>query len=313
MSDSTADAQLAQADAIHDDEPERALALLRNIDASALSASRRPRLAFLLDHVLGEKFELWGETLAEQRALVRLAGEPVPAPILRHAAIAAGLAGDAAQAQAWTQALADGSGAPLAKAQTLVALGATGLGVARLSAGDAGRAVLHALAPLESLHADAADDLDAAFAAVTNNLASDLLERPLEDLTDDALCAALQSTAAHSQRFWDRAGTWLNRERAHYLCTMAANALGDGRTGARQAAAGLALLDEHDAAGDENVDRAFLEMELAMALRLSGSDGVADALARALALATRFDNKELDRWFARRQTRNEALAQHYGR
>ena len=94
---------------------------------------------------------------------------------------------------------------------------------------------------------------------------------------------------------------------------MVANALGDGVEGATQARSGLALLDEHDQAGEENVDRAFLELELAMGLRLAGRPGRAEALARALALAARFGEAWLDRWFADRQTRNEALAAHYRR
>ncbi len=309
----TADAQLAQADAVHDTDPGRALALLRNLDAAALSPARQPRLAFLVDHVLGEKFALWGEALAELRALVRLAGDAVSPAVLRHAAVAAQVAGDAAHAATWTQALADAGAAPVAKARALVALGIVGFTAGRLAAGDAGRAALRALEPLDDLHAAPADGLDPAFGAVTNNLASDLLERPVEDLTDDALCHALQAAAAHAQRFWARAGTWLNHERAHYLVAMAANALGDGATGIAQARAGLALLDAHDTAGDEQVDRAFLELELAMGLRLAGQDGRGDALARALALAARFGNPDLDRWFAGRHTRNEALAVHYGK
>ena len=308
-----ADAQLAQADAVHDAEPERALALLRIIDAAALSPDRLPRLSFLIDHVLGEKFGLWGEALAEQRALVRLAGDAAPPALLRHATVAAQLAGDTRQADAWTQALATASDATLANAKVLAALATTAFGVAHRDAHEAGQAALQALAPLDALHATPDTGLDSAFGTVTNNLASDLLERPVDDLTDDALCHALQAAAAHAQRFWARAGTWLHHERAHYLVAMAANALGDGATAVTQARAGLALLDEHDTAGDEAVDRAFLELELAMGLRLAGQDGRADALARALALAARFGDPALDRWFAGRHTRNEALATHYGR
>lgn len=310
---SAADAQLARADAIHDSDPARALAMLRNLDAAALSRTRLPRLSFLVTHVLGEKFELWGEALAEQRALVRLAGDPVPPAVLRNAAVTARLTGETTQAATWTRALAAAARSTDAKAEAQVELAAAAFSCGRLEAHEAGQMVLRALEPLDAFHDAPVDYLDSAFGAVTNNLASDLLERPIEDLTDDALCHALQSTAEHSQRFWTRAGTWLNHERAHYLVAMAANALGDGAKGAEQARAGLALLDEHDTAGDEHVDRAFLELELAMGLRLAGQDGRADALARALALAARFGDPELDKWFTGRHTRNEALAIHYGR
>ena len=307
------DALLAQADALHDDEPQRALELLRALDVATLSANRLPRLSFLLDHVHGEKFDLWAEALAGQRALLQQAGAHATPAIFRHAAIAAQVAGDANLARQWTQALAASADAPLAKARALVSLGAVGFSISRLGAESAGRLTLQALQPLAALHATPGNGLDAAFGVVTNNLASELLERPLDDLAQPDLRTALQLSAEHAQRFWQRVGTWVNRERAQYLCAMAANALGLGADGVAQARAGLALLDEFDQAGDENVDRAFLELELAMGLRLAEQPGRAEALARALALAAQFGQAWLDRWFADRSTRNEALAAHYRR
>ena len=307
------DALLAQADAIHDEDPPRALELLRALDVATLSTGKLQRLSFLLDHVFGEKFDLWPEALAGQRVVVQRAGVHATPAIFRHAAVAAQVAGDINQARAWTQALAASSDAPLAKARALVSLGAVQFSVSRLGAESAGRLTLQALQPLAALHASPGSGLDAAFGAVTNNLASELLERRLDDLSQPDLRTALQLCAEHAQRFWDRAGTWVNRERARYLSAMAANVLGDGPAGLAHARAGLALLDEFDAAGDENVDRAFLELELATALRLADQPGLAEALARALALSSQFGQAWLDRWFADRQTRNEALAAHYGR
>lgn len=307
------DALLAQIDPIHDDEPQRALELLRGLDVGTVSVGRLPRLAFLLDHVLGEKFDLWGEALAAQRAVVAQAGIHATSAIFRQAAVAAQIAGDANQARAWTQALAASSDTPAAKARALVTLSAVMFSVSRQGAEAAGRLTLQALQPLAALHAMPGTGLDAAFGAVITNIASDLLERPVTQLSQPDLRTALQLTAQHAQRFWERGGTWVNRERARYLSAMAANALGDGIEGAAQARAGLALLDTHDAAGGENVDRAFLELELAMGLRLSEQGGRADALARALALAAQFGDAFLDKWFADRNTRNEALAAHYGR
>lgn len=307
------DALLAQADAIHDDDPPRALELLRRLEVATLPAGRLARLSFLLDHVVGEKFGLWSEALAGQRAVVQRAGDQAAAGIFRHAAIAAQIAGDTLLARSWTQALAASSDAPLAKAQALVTLGVAGFSVSRLGAEAAGRLALQALQPLATLHSTPGGGLDTAFGAVTNNLASELLERPLDDLAQPDLRAALRLAAEHSLRFWQRAGTWVNHERARYLGAMAANALGDGVEGAAQARSGLALLEAHDLAGEQNVDRAFLELELAMGQRLADQPGRAQALARALALAARFGEAWLDRWFAERQTRNEALAAHYGR
>lgn len=309
----TADALLAQADALHDDDPPQALEMLRRLDIAALAPARLGRLSFLLDHVTGEKFGLWDEAIAGLRAIVAHAGADVTPLILRHAAIAAHLADDDALTREWTQALAASADAPLDKARALVALGAVQFSTSRLSAEAAGRQAQHALAPVADLLAAPGDGLDTAFGAVANNLASDLLERPLPDLAQPELREALARAAALAQRCWDGAGTWVNRERARYLSAMAANALGRGDAGAAHARAGLALLDEFDVDDGERVDRAFLELELAAGLRLAGEPGRADALARALALAARFGEPWLDRWFSDRQTRNEALAAHYGR
>ncbi|MFL6676694.1 MAG: hypothetical protein ACJ8IK_00025 [Burkholderiaceae bacterium] len=317
MSDPTlstpdADALLAQADALHDDEPLRALEMLRALDITALSPGKLGRLSFLLDHVAGEKFGLWGEAVAGLRAIVAHAGPEATPLILRHAAIAAHLAADDVLAREWTQALAASADAPLDKARALVALGAVQFSAGRLSAEAAARLALHALAAVAAVHDTPGSGLDAAFGAVTNNLASDLLERPLADLAQPDLRDALARAAELAQRIWDDAGTWVQRERARYLSAMAANALGHGVAGAAHARAGLALLDEFDVDDGERVDRAFLELELAAGLRLAGQPGRAEALARALALAARFDAPWLDRWFTDRQRRNEALAAHYG-
>jgi len=308
-----ADALLAQADALHDDAPARALELLRAIDVAALDAGRLGRLSFLLDHVTGEKFGLWDEAIAGLRAVVARAGEDVTPLILRHAAIAAHMAADDALAREWTQALAASADAPLDKARALVALGAVQFSASRLSAEAAGRQALHALQPLGDLLDAPGAGLDAAFGAVTNNIASELVERPLPDLAQPQLRDALARAADLAQRFWARAGTWVNHERASYLSAMAANALGDGEAGVAHARAGLALLDEFDVDRGQSVDRAFLELELAAGLRLAGQPGRPEALARALALAARFGEPWLDRWFSDRQARNEALAAHYGR
>jgi hypothetical protein len=263
--------------------------------------------------VLGEKFDRWAEALERQRAVLRQAGEHATPTTFRHAAIAAQMAGDAPLAREWTEALAASADAPIAKARALVSLGAVGFSVSRLNAEAAGRLTLSALQPLATLRSTPGGGLDAAFGAVTNNRASEQLERPLDDLSQPDLRTALQLAAEHAQLFWQRAGTWLNHERAHYLCAMAGNALGLGSQGMSHARAGLALLDEFDQAANENVDRAFLLLELAMGLRLAEQAGRADALAGADALAAQFEGDWLKGWYAERRARNEALATHYRR
>lgn len=307
------DALLAQADAVHDAEPAQALAMLRHLDAASLSTARLPRLAFLLNHVLGEKFDLWPEAFAGQRAVIAAAGPATPAVLLRQAAVAAQIAGAPAQAHAWVEALAADAKAPVATAQALVNLAAAGFAAGRQDAETAGRLALRALAPLAALHALPRTSLDTAFAAVSNNIASDLLDRPLDDLAQPDLRTALALCAEHSQRFWQGAGTWVNAERAHYLRALAANALGDGAHAAAHARAGLDVLDTNDAAHAEDVDRAFIELELAQGLDMAVMDGADEARQRAETLASRFAQAWLTEWFASRVERNAALSAHYGR
>jgi hypothetical protein len=304
---------LTQADALHDDDAPRAIEMLRRIRIDALSTGRLARLAFLFNHVFGEKFDLWTQALAGQRAIVERLGANATPVVLRQAAVAAQMAGDTPQARLWTQMLAASADCPLAKARALVTLGAVTFTEGRQGAENAGRLVLQALAPLAALHSMPGSGLDSAFGAVANNLATELLERPLDALCEPALRTALELTAEHALRFWQRAGTWVNHERAHYLCAMSSNALGHASLAVEEARAGLALLDAHDGAHAEDVDRAFLELELALGLRLLVQPEQAGALARADALAARFGDAGLDAWFAARRARNEALAGHYGR
>jgi hypothetical protein len=233
------------------------------------------------------------------------------ATLWRQAAIAAQVADDAALARDWIRALATSGQAPLATARALVNLGAVGFSAPTLDAETAGRLTLQALQPLAALHALPGTGLDTSFGVVTNNLASDLLERPLADLGQPDLRTALELAVEHAQHFWQRAGSWVNVERAHYLRAMAANALGEGALGATQARAGLGLLDTHDTAHAEDVDRTFLQLELAQGLRLAGLELATEARDRAETLAAAFGDAALDRWFADRVRRNEALVAYY--
>ncbi len=308
----SADELLARADAIHDDDPPLALALLRRIDAARLAPALRPRLSFLVNHVIGEKFDLWQEALATQCTIVAAAAPIMTSTLWRQAAIAAQIADDATRARDWIRALATSGRASLTTAQALVNLGAIGFSTPTLDAETAGRSTLRALQPLAALHALPGTGLDSAFGIVTNNLASDLLERRLGDLGQPDLRTALDLTAEHAQHFWRRAGQWLELERASYLRAMTANALGEGACAAAHARAGLDLIDAHDGAHTQDVDRAFLQLELAQGLRLAGRDAAA-ASDRAITLAAAFGDAALDKWFADRVRRNEALAAHYGR
>lgn len=305
------EAWLDEANRIHDDTPEAALHLLRRIAPAALPPARRPQFAFLMNHVPGEKFDRWDEALAAQRAIVEAAGEAMTPVLWRQAAVAAHLAGDAARALSWRDALAASANASAAQAQAVVVLGAASFTAARQDAATAGHAALEALGPLTGLAIE--PGLDAAFAAAANGMGSHFVDRPLDDLRQPELRAALAQSSELALQCWCRAGQWLQQERAHYLCALAANALGDAAKAQGHAQAGLALLDAHDTAHEQDVDRAFLELERAHALALAGDRSADAARDRAATLAATFGDASLTAWFADRRQRNAALLAHYQR
>lgn len=295
---------LDEAEACHDDEPERAAALLRRIAPGTLATERLPGLAFLLNHVLGEKLGAWAEAWSMFTPLLDAAG-PRPLPVLhRQAAAAAGLAGDAAAAQRHTEALAGATGASAELARDVIALTQAMYRAPGRPAPEAAQIVAAALAPLrEARWSAGATPLDAAAAACMNNVASGLIERPAVQLTQHApLRNAAGEAAALAERLWLRAGNWVQHERAAYLRALVANALGEAAQARGHALRALAMLDANDSAGAENVDRAFLLLEQSRACRMLGSgDEAAAALASADALAAQFGDAGLDAWYASRR------------
>jgi len=301
-------AWLDEANVLHDDAPEAALGLLRRIPPAALPRERRNLFAYLTNHVTGERLGRWEESLAAQQALIDCAGDDIDLTLWRHAAVAAQLAGDDARCDRWQATLARAAGASPGEARILVALAAASVTVSGQNAVHAGREALRVLQPLATAPLTAS--LDASFAAVANNLASHLVERPLDDLRHPDLRSALDLAAHVALRCWTRAGGWVQKERAHYLCALTANALGEGERGLAQAHQGLALIDAHDRDETQTIDRAFLELEQGQALWLIGRDGAAQAEERARALASHFHDDGVRRAFADRLRRNEALRDH---
>ncbi len=295
---------LQDANACHDDDPQRAATLLGQVDANAMQTDEQPLYAFLLNHVLGERLGQWAQAHAALQAL-HTSRAPV---VLRQAAVAAQLAGEHAAAAACTQALALACGGAASSAAELVHLASAAFSTPAQGAAAAGQAVLAALQPLHGPAWQTTTPFDAAAAAQCNNLAAALSERGLPDYAEPALCGALLLAAERSQFLWQRAGSWVQRERAHYGRAVALNTVKLSAAAAEQAEAGLALLDANDRANEESVDRAFLHLERAHALDAQGLGAdAAHAQAQAQALAALFNDAGLSRWFAQRQARHEAL------
>jgi len=175
-------------------------------------------------------------------------------------------------------------------------------------AAEAAIRTLSAMGPMTDAAWQSASSLDSAVAACLNNLASGLQDRPLPDLRDPALRTAVVRCAELAQVFWQRAGTWVNLERALYLRSMVGNAFGDAQAARRYALEALAVLDANDAAHAEQVDRAFIELERAHAcarLGLAGEATVAQNNSQGIAAA--FVDASLKRGYESRCARLATL------
>lgn len=303
-----AEARLQQADGIHDEDPAQAAALLREVVTALLAPDRHARYAFLVNHLLAEKLGRPTEAWQFQQTVLAAAGAEATLPLLRQGAAAARLANDTAGEARLNQRLADAAGTAPSQAAELTALVAASFQVPTLPAGAAADTAAAALAPLAGEAWQHPSGLDMAAAVAANNIASDLVERPVADLGLAPLRAALQQAAVHSQGLWQRAGQWVNHARAHYLRAMVANALGDAAEAELQARAGLVLLSSFDHERQETVDQAFLLSELAHALAQQGRPAEA-AVERAQAdtLAEAFGDAALQRWYRDRVARQAVL------
>lgn len=300
---------LETANACHDDDPIRGGELLRQIDTDALNPGQRPLFAFLLNHVLGEKLGEPAEAWARMQVVLAACGEEATLPLLRHAGAAARLAGDHAAEAGLGARLAEVAKVEASRAAELIVLAAAAFEIPRLPGEAAAKVALAALAPLDQHPAwREAGGLDGQAAAMTSNIASELAERPVAELGLAPLREAMVRAAEWSQSFWQRAGRWVNHERAHYLRALVANALGDAATAESQARAGLVLLTNFDTAGQEKVDEAFLRSELAHALaRLRRPADAQVERAQADAAIEAFNDAGITEWYRNRVARQQAM------
>jgi hypothetical protein len=287
----TTTTDLDEIDRIHDDEPERAAAGLRELDPAELPAGRLPLLAFLYIHVLGEKLGQWNEA-ADRLEQLRSGRADAPLAVTAHAATAAHLAGLTANPALASLAATGGA----ASAQTVVQLNA--LAMRPPAACAALAAELERLA-VASQALDAADPLNQRLAIAFNNTTSQLLDAAAASV-DAQQAAALLAGSAAALRFWRAAGTWVNLERALYLRALVHNRIGDPAAARDDCMQALELIGAN---GGEQIDRTFLQLQLAGALLRLGDDEGRQHLAEARASAAGWHDTGLKSWFANEDDR----------
>ncbi len=283
----TAAEELDQIDRIHDDEPAQAAARLRELDVAALPPDRAPLAAFLFNHVLGEKLGDWNGAARRIDQLRNRIAETAPA-VMVHAAVADELAGRA-----------DSPARAAVVAASSAAVASCAIGLRRLGFTQESMDTMQFAASLRDLARQTAElatgsPFDAQLAAGLNNATSRLLDI-CSDGRDPVVRDALQNGAEQALRLWRSAGSWVNHERALYLVALVANRTGAherARDAARQA---LAVIAEN---GAEDVDRAFLLLQLAGAQQSLGDAGASRAAHdEARAIAAGWNDRSLTEWF----------------
>lgn len=279
----------------HDAPPDDAAAVLADLAAQGVPEPQHAAFAALVNQIIGAGQDRWPE--AFDLLLRTCAASSVPC-VLRNLAIAAWMSARPWQAWGYEAVLAQHARAAPAEAILSVRLGVLQYAVRRDAAAVVSRALNTCLAEAT---ADAdAGMLQAPIAAALNNIVSALLDAPDLDRTDAPSRAALREGADACRRRWRRAGSWLNHERADYLVALCRNALGEW---AEAAAAARHGLDTIAANGSEDVDRAFLLLELARAQQALGYCGeAAGNRETAHEIAAAFDEPGLREWFDRRAT-----------
>nr|WP_199064217.1 hypothetical protein [Chromobacterium sp. ASV5] len=273
----------------HDEQPDACADALRGLlAAQTLPAEDLPGAGWLVNHLIGEQQGRWAEAWALLRPLSQASDHP---RLLRNAAVAAALAGEAVAAWALERRVAGAQSAPLAPTRQALRLAALQHLLPALSA----RAGAEALQGLLEEFVDEACAMDAVAAASLNNAVSTLLERDGLDPADPVCAQALTAGAELARRLWRRAGNWVNDERACYLQALVANRLGDAAAARRAAEEGLALIAAN---GQEEVDQAFLLLEAARAwLALGQGEAGRQACRQARSLAASFEDAGLRQWF----------------
>ena len=268
-------------DRIHDEAPDRAAQLLREFDATSLPAPRLGQLAFLFNHVLGEKLGFWNE--AAERIAALATRTDAPPGVWRQLFAAQTLRGDALGAAAARVGLARATGAQDSDANT-----AGELTVLAYVADPLAHAA-DVLALAKAANIEQETPLDAALAACFNNVTGRLLDASRRATLGPTERHALQAGAEAARRFWYRAGQWLQQERADYLCAKVDVRIGAAPEAVRAAERGLRLVEAN---GNDAIERAFLLLPLAAAHAALRETGRASSLrAEAEALARHFDDE----------------------
>ncbi|WP_322095633.1 hypothetical protein [Paraburkholderia bannensis] len=271
----------------HDDAPLAAADELRRLAKLDVPSDQLSRFAWLVDHVIGEKQGAWAEAYGLIKQAIE-SHETLQLPVLRYAAVAAHLggylpAGIALERRMMRESLSGD------QASTAVRSGALSFGVTPENAVDICASLLSIVESVSRWSEPSG--VDSLVAGSLNNIVSALLEQDRETVGHADVSAAMIMAAEAARTLWYRAGTWVNQERADYLCALVFNRLGDYVKALDAAERGQQVIETR---GSEDVDRAFLILESARALiGLSRRADATERLRCATAITSGWDDDAL--------------------
>lgn len=274
----TLDEALSQAWADHAAQPAAVSARFDAWRALVAEPAQLAGIAALVVHVDGEHLGAWDRALDRLDALLRTpgleAGSPTWGALWRSVGAMARCAGNEAlldRALAHAQDTGGLAGSHVARIEAVAAAAAIGQG--RLADGIRWfEAALDAEALLP-----ATDPAVRSIAITANNLAVSLEELPERSATQDAL---LLRAAREARRAWERAGTWMNVERAEYRLALAHAAVGRWDDAVAHAETCLRICEANGADAGE---RFFAHEARTRALHGAGRLGESRAAFRAAA------------------------------
>jgi hypothetical protein len=270
------------------------------LEASADAARQTPdqlaRYLRVSTHTIGEHLGDWAR--ARRLGDVVLAGltpSTETAKAWAHLAIARLLAGDAAGAAeaeiAWLGAATDGVAAAAIELKFMLVSALVG-------GGQAAEATPIYLAGLDLARRQEVSSVCQTASAVSNALATELLEAPSRT-ADAAALMRIAADAAHE--FAVKSGGWYDEFCGHYLKALVANVAGEPDTALAHVDQGMALIVAN---GRSPIDEAFLHLTRAHAYQLRGEPNESRLeLSRSDAIAAGFDKPGLLAWHAEERAR----------
>jgi hypothetical protein len=252
------------------------------------------RFSWLVNHVIGEKQTAWPDAFS---LMLRVLPRNAPPSALLNFGACAYLAGAPIKAMALEVQVSKALACHEAHARCLIQLRVLQCAGGASDADDFAAVLCECLSQLEK--DSFPEKFVPMYAASLNNVVSLLLEHERADHQSEPIRSVLLAGSEQCRALWRRAGTWVNHERADYLVALCANKVGQWEFAQTAALDGLATIDAN---GPEDVDRAFLLLELARAQHGLGQTEKHEAARfKAFELAASFDPK-LRAWFESRAT-----------